>query len=120
MFKVASVETDYLLCNTWDGSVQGTESIEVALPYILRRTPWDGNTRGNFTYTYLSNVEREISVNNTVIGTEEINPEYLPGDIVYGVKNVSGGTDVVNANGDDVVWLDLNVDARRWFGKVLI
>jgi len=116
MFKVVSVEADYLICHSWDGTTEGTTPITVALPYLLRRTPFDFLTRKNITYTYTTNIEREAD-NGDDTETQVIVASYEIGDIIYGSQGVLGGTGVIDTAGDSVSWLDLNIDGRYWAMK---
>lgn len=111
-FKVVSVQQDYLVCRTWNGTEQGDSDVFVALPYLLRRTPFDGAARNGISYSYGDNVSRTASLS----GEDEAQvmvPSYVAGDVIYAVRNSAGGTGVT-ANAAAVQWLDLNVDGRAW------
>lgn len=112
-FRVVSVETDYLYCNTWDGVTQGDVAVKVVLPYLLRRTPFDGYTRNGITYTYTSDTEREAD-DGSDTETQVIVPSYVVDDEIYAVRNVTGTSGVRDSDNVPVDWLDLNVDGRAW------
>lgn len=112
-FKLVSVQTDYLVCNEWDGTTQGDGEYKIALPWMLRQTPFDGQTRNGITYTYASASERTADDGSNT-ETQVIVPSYVAGDVIYGMKEIRGGTDTEDEAGDTVGWLDLNIDARAW------
>ncbi len=110
-FRVVNMNTaDVVTCHTWDGTTEGVQLINIALPYLLRRTPFDGQTRDGVSYTYTSNVERSASdgVDNE---TQVIVPGYVDNDEIWatGTNVIIGGVGVAG-----VVWLDLNLDGRAW------
>ena len=90
---------------TLDGS-----TTEIALPYLLRKTPFDSLTRNGVTYTYVTddNTRRDAVIDDYVERQEIISP-YVEGDTIY---VVDVGTDVTGVA--DTPYLDLNVDARAW------
>ena len=106
-FKIKSIDGDFLVCNSWDGTNQGTDDINIAKPYLERRTPFDGETRGSFDYTYSDDVTRESDDSSTT-EDQTITPDYIVGDVVYAVRGVEGGTDVEDDDGNAVVWLLLH------------
>lgn len=109
-FQVVSVGTDYLVCSRHNGTSAEAGSVKVALPYLLRKTPFDGKTRNSIAYTYSSVTQR------TAGGSEAqlITPSYVADDIIYAISGVTGGTGVTDENSEPVTWLDLNLDGRAW------
>lgn len=89
-FQLVSETDDYLVCYEFDGDTAGTEEVYIAKPPHLRG---DTATR--------------------TVGSEEqsIQPPYTAGDLIYGVLP-GRGTSVTDANGEDVLWLDIS--PRRW------
>lgn len=93
-----------------DGSeFEGTVDITAARPYLLRRTPFDGQVYNGITYTYIDQDTRTATDGSTV-ETQRITPDYVLGDIIYVVREVLGGTAVSVS----LRALDLNVDGRCW------
>lgn len=95
----AGLTDDYLICRATDSDPVVYESIFVAKPKLLRKTPWDGQTRGQVRYVY----DAEDSTKRTAYDvndppgtpeaernkrTEMISSEYLIGDeiLAVGVK----------------------------------
>jgi hypothetical protein len=115
--KVASIAGDYITCYTFDGVVTGTDEITVAKPWMLRRTPFDGETRNGITYTYSDDVTRDASDDDGT-ETQVIVPSYVVGDLIYAERNIIGGTSLEITMPDNtkrqVAWMDTNRDARAW------
>ena len=89
------------------------DTIIVAKPYSLQRTPFDLKTISGVYYEYLTNQTR-TATNATASETQEISPSYdgttgySPGNVVY-ARWVSNGTDI-----EGVQYIDINADARAW------
>jgi len=109
MFKIVSLGTDVALCHTWDGETEGTESIPIALPYMLRRTPFDGQTRNGVSYSYTNAYTRTASVSGEDDITEHITPSYQAGDVVDAIAAKTGVT-----YGGNAVTLKIIGDGRAW------
>lgn len=93
-----------------DGTeVQGTVNVQFSLPYLLRQTPFDGQTYNGVTYTYTGLHVREAT-DGVDTETQRITPAYVLGDIVYIARLVRGGGGVANA----IRSVDLNLDGRCW------
>jgi hypothetical protein len=113
--KIASVDGDYLVCHSWDGTSAGTADISVARPYLLRRTPFDGTAgRNSITYAYTDDQTRTATKSGEADITEVVTPSYVAGDIIYAAAGIRGGTDAEDDDAAALVWLDLNVDQRAW------
>lgn len=119
LFQVVSVQTDYLVCNPLDGAtgVASTDVVNVALPYLLRRTPFDGSTREGISYTYTSNIQRTAS-DGSDTETQVIVPSYAAGDSIFAMRGVLRGTGAVLVDGNNnttaLDWIDMNFDGRAW------
>ena len=93
--------------------VIGTQNILVALPWLLRRTPFDGQTWHGISYSYTDNQTRQATDSSIPITlTEHITPSYQPGDIIHCARLVQGGTGVIDQS-LGVGVLDLTV-GRVW------
>ena len=107
---VTSQSGDYITCDTPSG-----KSVDVAKPYLLRRTPFDGETRDGITYTYSSDSARQ---GDDGANTEDqvIVPSYVVNDIIFAVRNPVGGTGVDDGESPatNITYLDLNLDGRAW------
>ncbi len=106
---------DYLECNTWDGTNQGTQSILIAKPPLIQASYLDGFNDG--TYTYASTGVNTMTVTKISDSTTEdwqITLDYVVGDFIYAVGGIRGGIDQVDADGNDLDFIDLNLDGRTW------
>ena len=113
-FRYKSFKTDYISCLEWDGTTLGVEEVNVALPYMLRQTPFDGETRRSITYTYITGQWRTASKSGESDESQVIVMNFHSSDTIYAVSGVAGGTGVTSETGEEVVWQDLNVDGRMW------
>lgn len=119
-FRVKSVQRDYLICNEWTWSADNTGSASatdtnVALPYRLRRSPFDAKVYGAIRYTYISNIERQAVPESSPTGLPEsqiIIPEFvLNADLIAAAKMTATGVWVDSV---ELQWSDLNIDGRYW------
>lgn len=102
----------------------------LAKPYLLRRTPFDKAgtptppERLGVTYEYTDAVTREAirgEGDNEERENQIVIPQYVVGDILFGVRAIFGGTGVRtpdDAPGEPsnvpVNWIDFNIDGREW------
>jgi hypothetical protein len=116
-FRVFSVQEDHLVCRTWDGSTEGVDDINIAKPYLLRRTPFDGQLVNGKTYTYTSNTERNVDdgANNE---DQLIIPRYTDPSqpTIYAATSLALPIDV-EVGGLKLIWVDINADGRAWARK---
>ena len=116
-FLIDSDEGDYLVCYPFDGETVGDDPVNVAKPYLLRKTPFDGNTRNGVSYAYdISDPAKRVAtkVSDSTTQTEVITPSYqVAEDEVWATKVDTGGTGVVDGDGNDVVWLE-DDQGRAW------
>lgn len=108
----ATVNVDYgdwLECTRYDIG----DTVKVAKPYSLQKTPFDGKTVGGISYVYTNNQCR-TATEGASSEVQVVTPAYLvksgsvAGDLIY-VRWVSNGTNVVGAE-----YVDVNADARTW------
>ncbi|QNN24331.1 hypothetical protein HED60_19325 [Planctomycetales bacterium ZRK34] len=113
-FKVVSQSDDYITCNTFDGSSSGSDSIIIAKPYHLRQSTWDGETNSDgWSFSYTNGYTRTASKTGESDVDQVIEPAYTAGDIIYASRSY-GGTNEQDGSSSDIVWIDINADARRW------
>ena len=93
---------DYLVCEDAD-----LNTVNVAKPYELRRTPFDGETIGGVTYTYASASERE-AVGGFDAETQFITPAYVVGAEIFALAS-QGSTGVTSAE----TYIEMN-QGRAW------
>jgi len=141
-FRVKTINDDFLDCVVWDGITEG-QTIEVAKPFLLRKTPIDfsasaiaqdkllglepgtsdGYTRtlpngreNKYIYLNVQKRKAENVADSTETEIQVIVPAYVEDDLIYCVKGIRGGIDTKN---DDTVesalfWMDMNNDGRAW------
>lgn len=97
---------------TLPGGTSPSGDVVVAKPYLIRRTPFDGSGRGNFTYVYSSDFER-TSTSTIDASTEDqiVVPSYEVGDEIH-IRRVNGG-DLIGDGLSDILWIDCN-ESRCW------
>ncbi len=97
--QIAGLMDDYIIVNEYrvypapTTPVVGTTNILVAKPWLLRRTPFDGQVRDGVSYTY-DNDQQRVAVVGPDSRTEHVTPAYVVGDVVYCLQLVFGGTAV--------------------------
>lgn len=111
-FQVIADQGDYLTCYSYSGDAVTSSVINVAKPYLLRVTPFNGFSRNGISYVYTSNSTRIASNGDTE--NQLIVANYVAGDQIMAVTNILGSSGVTASNGDKVIWCDLNVDGRFW------
>jgi hypothetical protein len=99
---VIAEAADYLLCIEIDASIES--AFRVSKPYDLQRSRWDAQTVAGVSYTYTSPSKRYSR-----LGFETISPKYVPGVSTIYVLESNNGTGV-----DEVDYIDLNADGRKW------
>lgn len=111
-FRIVSVEDEVLVCREWDGSVVGTQDINIAKPPELRTTFL---SHGAVTFAYTDSVTRVASAAGESNETQVIVPSYEVNDVIFAVRRIRRGTGVKLGDAAVAVeWLDLNVGARAF------
>lgn len=120
--EIPTGTTDFIWAKKWDAPTQALigDAVRVALPWLLRSTPFDGLSRNAISYDYdFSATPTERTATNAGAETEVqvIVPAFAVGDIFYAVGSADGGTDVYadlgDGNFEDVTYLMLS-DGRAW------
>lgn len=107
---------DHLRCRTWDGETEGDEDIFIAKPWMLRRIPFDHQTRAGITYDYIGNASRWATrVSDNEREVQLIIPTYHIADVIFATASIIGGTGIIV--GSYRTWLDENRDGRAWARK---
>lgn len=113
--KVLSVSNDHIRCRFWEPATNiDGDNINVAKPWMLRRTPFDGLTINyddgtSVTYAYSAEAVRTGTV-GAVVETQNLTPNYYQGEPL---RLNSGATDVVIGD-TRLVWEDANTCGRFW------
>jgi hypothetical protein len=99
--------TDFIVCTTTGGA-----RVDVAKPYLLRRTPFDGQSRNGIAYTY-GGLDERTAARQNIIEDQLIVPRYVIGDQIVVLRGLDTGARVAPI----ITSLDLNVDGRQWARK---
>jgi len=126
---VKSVQPDHLICRRLKpNGEEGSLDVYVLKPWTLRRTPFDGLTIGEKTYTYHSNTARTVTRGDSEDEDAEseyqrITPDYATIDngdgidcvIFAAMTDVLGQLDPEDVYSDEhTLLVDVNVDGRAW------
>ncbi len=111
-FQVIADQGDYLTCYSYSGDAVTSSVINVAKPYLLRKTPFDGSSRNSISFVYSSNSARTATSGDTE--DQVIVPSYVAGDEILAVTNIVGSTGVRDSGNKLITWDDLNRDGRAW------
>ncbi len=115
--EIVAIAADHIVVNELrvypapTAPVVGTTAILVAKPWLLRRTPFDGQVRDGVSYTYDNDQQRQ-AVAGPESRTEHVTPAYVVGDVVYCLRTVLNGTGV-EVTGAIVAALEI-AGGRMW------
>jgi len=113
-FAITEIQDDYMVCNQIDAQsgLAGKTVYNVALPYELRKTTYDGASivypSSTVAYAYTTSQTRTAD-DGATSETQRITPEYYVGARLRAVNVETGVND---ANGVKVTWEDLNTTGR--------
>ncbi len=112
--QIVVIAIDWLEVNTYQfieggASDVGPAQFAVALPWLLRQTPFNGQTYNGVSYTYTGIHVRTATAGQTS-ETQRITPDYVLGDVIYVGRYIRGGTGV----SQNLESVDLNLDGRCW------
>lgn len=122
MFRLTSVSPDYIEALEWDGETLAGTAVTIAKPWLLRKTPFDGESIGGFSFGSFSadGTERTVTkISDSSTEDQIVVPAYTvagggyDGDVIFAMRPV-GGTGAVDGDDEPIVWQDLNADARAW------
>lgn len=116
VLNILYIYSDVLLCL----DLQNQLAI-IAKPYLLRRSPFDGETVDGITYTYDTSVAGKRSATDGV-DTEShlITPDYVVGEEIVAIRNdanvyLYADTDGQPANAPAKArYIDMNTGGRCW------
>lgn len=112
-FKVMSVSDDHLVCQAWnwsDATASGVD-VNVAKPYTLRLSPFDGEEQNGITYTYTDGENR-----NADDGSSSEDQIIVPAYDLYDdniIMVMAADTGVIVGE-ETLTLIDINVDGRQW------
>lgn len=127
MYRLIEEKANHIVCHTWDGTAEGSDSVLIAKPYKLRNSITSALIAGEtIDYTYVTSGSTAYHTRDaddgTNVETQVVIPYFLPkttspaysGDLIYAADVSHTGVTV-----DDVelTKIDINADARAWARK---
>jgi len=106
-----SEDGDYIIClrDNEHSSDCSANLVEVAKPYLLQQTPFDGLTVNEVSYVYSGLGERTASKEGEDDEVQTLAPSYYEGESIV-VGRVHADSLFEEASG----WFDMNTAGRRW------
>ena len=115
-FQITAIGGDSLTCNEYFPETDTTgSSVTVAKPFMLRKTPFDGETitypNGDaieYTYDAVNPERKRVSDDGATTKTQYMTPMYYVGEIIRAAKGETGV--------GSLVFEDQNTAGRHWAG----
>lgn len=109
--KVKSTDDDHLVCRLLDaGGGEGDTDLYVMKPWLLRKSPFNGQTVNGVSYTYSDAHTREATPSGGDPETQKITQDYYTNAVI-----MVGKMDVtLSAGGQQTNLIDLNDSGRAW------
>lgn len=119
MMKIDSVGDDTLTCHLFDGVHDDTTPVTIFKPWLLRKSPFNGNTYTRYgrliTFTYSSNIQRTVTYSDGTLPYEEkIFPPWDVGQIVYAYQTFA----TFDIPGDLVLQTVAIDESRTWAREI--
>ena len=103
LYIILENQYDYLICSTWDGASIGKDSINIAKPFLLQNSLWDGSygpvspgTEIKPNIAYSSTGIDSLTVLDSDTGNTEtwkVTQSYFVGALITAASNIEGGID---------------------------
>jgi hypothetical protein len=117
---ITEIHYDYLTISYEIDGQDEAESILVAKPHMLRKSPFDGQTVNDVTYTYSEDDENErIATEDSVDTTEYLRPAYYVGEEITFARIEENIT--IADDGDEEIevrYVDANLAGRAWSSDI--
>lgn len=124
MFRLKSVQDDYVTCREWDGTTEREADVLIAKPFDLRVTGWNGQTVVYQLEGPLGGATRTISYAKVtatlrkatgagITEDQAVRPFYVVDRTIIFAARPKNGTGVDAAD----TWIDINTDGRA-FAKI--
>jgi hypothetical protein len=117
LYRFKSMEDDWIVCRSWDGTNEGDKDIQIAKPYKLQFsivTETIDDTVVTYSAWDTDAQTRHASSGdapNTIEEDQVIVPRYLVDDLIYVFP---AKTLIKDDNDKDLGLIDMNLDGRAW------
>jgi len=107
------METEFIICRSWDGTTEGSVDVKIAKPPKLRFSITSETIDGtDVTYDgYDLTAQTRNATDGTTTETQVIVPRYLVDDLIFASRANSLATD---EDENPIGLMDENRDARAW------
>ena len=115
MYRLKSVQGDYITVRTWDNTIEGDVDILVARPPEIRKPASESVDGVLVSYTYVSDIQRTASKTVDSVTTTEtqiINPRLNGNDLIFPVQVKNTGVFVSGVELDKIFFSN-----RAWTKK---
>jgi len=116
MYKFVSMDSEHIVCHTWDGETEGTDPVRIAKPWNLRHSIVSQTIDGvAVTFSaYSTSAQTRLATSGGESETQVMVPRYLTTSRIWAVTaptDVDLGTE---EEPDVLTLLDLNIDGRAY------
>lgn len=112
LYKIQSIENDYLVCKTWDGTTLGTDAVKIAKPWLLQHQI--GRYATAITLASVDSQTVNVGFADDVEATWKVAPAYAVDDLIQAVARLTGVTETIEDEAIPLLMMDINHDARAW------
>lgn len=113
VWRFKSMETEFIICRSWNGETEGSTDVKIAKPSKLRFSivleTIDGSDVNYDGYDLTAQTRNASDGTNSE--TQVIVPRYLVDDLIFACRANSLATD---EDEHKIGLMDMNVDGRAW------
>lgn len=113
---IKTIQDDYLECKPFENGAEDSsaDTIYVARPFTLRRTPWDGQTVAGVSYSYTGSDARVASAAGEEDESQIIIPAYIADQSVIIIGYLQYPIQLSVQLPLATRYFDMNTDGRAW------
>ena len=103
-FQITGTSGDYWTAKLLDGDTPIGSTVAIAKPHHLRRTPFDGETIGSYTYTYTTDYARSSS-DGTFTEAQVVTPA-ITNDFteILAIGGLANPAALLDGSGNPITW----------------